>query len=180
MNSFIDFVYNDGGRSKYFKSKEVGDCVTRAIAIATGRDYKEVYDFLAESNAKQRVTVRQKRSKRAMRKANKVTAELGISTKRKWFKDYMKSLGFTWTPTMSIGSGCKVHLRKRELPNGRIICSLSKHIVAVINGVIYDTYDCSRDGTRCVYGYWKLNEEQPVKQEASLDYMRNAFYKMGL
>lgn len=35
----------DGGRSKYFKGK-VGDCVTRAIAIATQKDYKEVYDTI--------------------------------------------------------------------------------------------------------------------------------------
>jgi len=27
--------------------------------------------------------------------------------------------------------------------------------VAVIDGVINDTYDCSREGTRCVYGYWE-------------------------
>lgn len=37
----MDFVYNDGGRSRYFKAKSVGDCVTRAIAIATRTDYKE-------------------------------------------------------------------------------------------------------------------------------------------
>jgi len=159
VNETIDFVYNDGGRSKYFDNKKVGDCVTRAVAIASGMDYKEVYDFLAESNAKQRVTIRQKRSKRAMRKARKVTASHGISVTRKWFKDYMKSLGFTWTPTMFIGSGCKIHLRKRELPNGRIICNVSKHSVAVIDGVIHDTYDCSREGTRCVYGYWTLNSK---------------------
>ena len=67
----IDFVYNDGGRSKYFDGKKVGDCVTRAVAIASGRDYKEVYDFLAEGNAKQRVTKTTKRSKKAMRKARK-------------------------------------------------------------------------------------------------------------
>ena len=154
MNSFIDFVYNDGGRSKYFKSKEVGDCVTRAIAIATGRDYKEVYDFLAESNAKQRVTIRQKRSKKAMRKANKVTAIHGISTKRKWFKDYMADLGFKFVATMGIGTGCRVHLKADELPKGRLICNVSRHYTAVIDGVINDTYDCSRNETRCVYGYW--------------------------
>lgn len=43
----MDFVYNDGGRSKYFKGN-AGDCVTRAIAIATGFDYKEVYDNIKD------------------------------------------------------------------------------------------------------------------------------------
>ena len=60
---------------------------------------------------------------------------------------------------MSIGSGCKVHLRADELPSGRLIVSLANHVVAVIDGVLHDTHDSSRDGTRCVYGYWKLEQE---------------------
>lgn len=141
------FVYNDGGRSAYYKGKG-GDCVTRAIAIVTGRDYKEVYDILAEGNSTQR------KSKREGSKAGKRTALSGINTKRKWFQDYMKSLGFTWIPTMQIGQGCKTHLRSDELPQGRIIVSVSKHYTAMIDGVINDTYDPSRNGNRCVYGYW--------------------------
>ena len=39
----LEFKFNDGGRSKYFKG-ETGDCVTRAIAIATGEDYMTIYD----------------------------------------------------------------------------------------------------------------------------------------
>ena len=54
---------------------------------------------------------------------------------------------------------CTVHLRADELPAGRIIASLSRHVVAVIDGVIHDIYDPSRDGTRCVYGYWTVPEE---------------------
>jgi hypothetical protein len=67
---------------------------------------------------------------------------------------YLQSLGWTWTPTMHIGSGCTVHLRADELPSGRLIVSVSNHMVAVIDGVIHNTSDCSRGGTRCVYGYW--------------------------
>jgi hypothetical protein len=35
----------------------------------------------------------------------------------------------------------------------------SRHLVAVIDGVIHDTHDCSRDGTRCVYGYFQPSAE---------------------
>jgi len=28
----------------------------------------------------------------------------------------------------------------------------------VVNGVIHDTYDDQRSGTRCVYGYWSRPE----------------------
>jgi hypothetical protein len=55
---------------------------------------------------------------------------------------------------MAVGSGCKVHLRADELPSGRLIVRVSHHFAAVIDGVIHDTHDCSRGGTRCVYGYW--------------------------
>ena len=44
----MEFIYSDGGRSKYFKAEHVGDCVTRAICNATGMDYKEVYDALKD------------------------------------------------------------------------------------------------------------------------------------
>ena len=55
---------------------------------------------------------------------------------------------------MKIGSGCTVHLLADELPKGRLVVSVSKHEVAVIDGEIHDIYDCSRDGSRCVYGYY--------------------------
>ena len=55
---------------------------------------------------------------------------------------------------MLVGQGCKVHLKEDELPKGTIICSVSKHLTCIKDGVLYDTYDCSRNGTRCVYGYW--------------------------
>lgn len=63
--------------------------------------------------------------------------------------------GFTWTPTMSIGSGTTVHLRQGELPEcERIVARCSRHLVAVIYGVVHDTGDPCRGGTRAVYGYW--------------------------
>ena len=65
----------------------------------------------------------------------------------------MQSLGFKSVATMGIGTGCKVHLKADELPKGRIICNLSRHYCAVVDGVINDTYDPSRGETRCVYSY---------------------------
>lgn len=141
------FQYNDGGRSKTDFKGTTGDCVTRAIAIASGLPYQEVYDAMAHGNLTQR------KSKHDKKKRTR-TARDGISTSRKWFKDYMASIGFKWTPTMQIGSGCKVHLRPDELPKGRLIVAVSKHYTTMIDGVINDLYNPSRNGTRCVYGYW--------------------------
>ncbi len=142
---------DDGGRHKAGRQGITGDCVARAVAIATQLPYREVYETLAEGNATQRKT-------RHTKNAGQRTARKGIYTNRKWFKDYMMSLGFRWVPTMQIGSGCRVHLREDELPKGRLVVSLSRHVAAVIDGVLHDTYDCSRDGTRCVYGYWILED----------------------
>ena len=41
---------------------------------------------------------------------------------------------------------------------GRIIVRLSKHYTCLIDGIIHDTHDPSRNGTRCVYGYWIKGE----------------------
>ncbi|MCK5711894.1 MAG: hypothetical protein KAI25_04180, partial [Hyphomicrobiaceae bacterium] len=81
------------------------------------------------------------------------SARNGIS--KRTMRRYLDSIGWVWTPTMFIGSGCKVHLREDELPTGRLIVSLSRHLAAVIEGVVHDTHDPTRDGTRCVYGYWQ-------------------------
>lgn len=144
------FVYNDGGRQAAGFIGNAGDCVARAIAIASGESYKAVYNRLADGMANQRKSKRTPKQPRSARN--------GIYVKRKWFKDYMSELGFEYVATMGIGTGCQVHLKADELPKGKIICTLSKHYAAVIDGVINDTYDCSRNGTRCVYGYWQRKD----------------------
>ena len=140
------FIFNDGGRAEAGYKGQTGDCVCRSICIVTGKPYDEVYQALAEGNFTQRKSKHSKKGKR--------TAANGINTKRKWFNEYMLSLGFKWVPTMFVGVGCKMHLKKEELPTGKIICNVSKHFVAVVDGVINDIYDCSREGTRFVYGYY--------------------------
>lgn len=145
-----NFLYNDGGRLEAGFKGKAGDCVCRAIAIATGKPYAEVYAELSNGNATQR------KGKHESKSTGKRSASLGIATSREWFKKYMRSLGFVWTATMKIGQGCKVHLRADELPKGRLVVAVSKHYVAVIDGVINDTHDCDRDGSRCVYGYYTL------------------------
>jgi hypothetical protein len=117
--------------------------VTRSIAIATGKPYQEVYNALNELGRNERI------SKRKKKRSNSRT---GVY--RKSYQRYLESLGWQSTPTMAIGSGCTVHLRAEELPDGRLLVKVSGHLTAVIDGVLYDTHDCSRHGMRCVYGYF--------------------------
>lgn len=137
------FIVDDGGRADAGYKGTAGDCVARAIAIVTARPYRDVYAELAAGAGIER-------------KSRGASARNGIWTQRAWFKRYMTSHGFQWTPTMRIGSGCTVHLVAHELPPGRLVVSLSGHYCAVIDGVIHDLYNPDRGGTRCVYGYWRL------------------------
>lgn len=142
-------IFNDGGRAAAGYKGKAGDCVARSIAIVAQLPYSQIYDALADINARTPASKR-----RRAHRVGKRSAANGIYTTSKIFKDYMKSLGFVWTPTMGIGTGCKVHLRSGELPKGRLIARVTRHYCAVIDGVIHDTHDPSRHGTRCVYGYW--------------------------
>ena len=146
----IEFKYNRGGYTRGTGSWR-GDCVPRAIAIATQLPYQVVYDELA----KRTTEWWNNSNSRATRQHKPERYKPHFGTYAQVYRPYLKELGRTWTPTMFVGQGCKVHLRKDELPSGRIIVKLSGHLAAVINGVVNDTYEDSREGTRCVYGYWK-------------------------
>jgi hypothetical protein len=148
--------FNDGGRAAAGFKGKTGDCVTRAIAIATGIRYQQVYDELHARNKAYAASRRGRVAERIARGGGRrgTTPRNGIF-KEIW-RPYVEQLGWVWHPTMQIGSSCKVHLRADELPPGRLIVQVSKHLAAVIDGVIHDTYDCSRGGTHCVYGYWSM------------------------
>jgi len=153
------FIEDDGGREAAGFKGKTGDCVTRAIAIATGKPYKEVYDALNEISKKSGNWNSYKLVKTNYGNSYKKTSSSRTGHLRKIYEKYLISLGWKWIPTMQIGQGCKVHLRNDELPKGTIIIKVSKHLTTMIDGVIHDTYDCSRQGDRCVYGYFIKNIE---------------------
>ena len=128
--------YDDGGRAAAGFKGDARDCAVRAIAIATGQDYRAVYDEI-----------------------NRIGKKHGSRSRTGVFREtvdeYLRGLGWTWTPTMKVGAGCSVHLRSDELPTGNLVVRCSRHFAAVIDGVLRDTFDSSRGGTRCVYGYWR-------------------------
>ena len=132
----IEYRYNDGGRKEAGFKGTTCDCVTRAIAIATERPYREVYEEL-------KIICRKRGRGDSVRN--------GIG--RGLFYKYLRQRGWKWNP-------CKAHLSADELPSGIIMCLLNArteyHLVTVIDGVIHDTFDPSRGGRRCVYGYYSF------------------------
>jgi hypothetical protein len=144
----MHWIYDDGGRAAAGYVGRTGDCVTRAIAIATHRSYQQVYDEINKAAHGERTGTKTR---------GVSSARLGVY--KRTTRAYLAALGWTWTPTMQIGAGCTVNLTAGELPKGRIIVSVSKHLTAVLDGVIHDTHDPSRGGRRCVYGYWRDTAE---------------------
>jgi hypothetical protein len=139
----MDFVYSDGGRAAAGYKGRAGDSVVRAIAIATKKPYQEVYDAI---NA---LAVTEK-----LRRDRTSSARSGVG--RPTYERYLRQLCWEWVPTMQVGAGCRVHLRAEELPKKRLVVRLSRHLTAVIDGVIHDIYNRDRRRSRCVYGYFKL------------------------
>lgn len=151
----VRWIYDDGGRKRAgFRGEAPGDCVTRAIAIVTERPYRDVYREVNTMATTVERHVRSRKTALAVATGRGSSARLGVlkpTTHALMALNLME-----WVPTMGIGTGCRVHLRAEELPAGRIICAVSKHVVAVIDGIVYDTHDSTRNGTRCVYGYWRF------------------------
>lgn len=155
----MKWEYNDGGRSKYFKAENVGDCVCRAITIATGKDYKEVYD---ELNRRAKLESATELSHHQSNKRS--SARNGMF--KNAFISYLNDLGWTKHVTCHFGKGVEMHLVEDELPMGTVIVKLSRHLVCVIDHVVQDTYNSSikeywdDEGNlqinerRAVYTYW--------------------------
>ena len=137
----MKLIITDGGRKDAgLRGSFTGDCVIRSIALASDRPYKRIYNDFKGMIAHRLGYV----------------PEDGILTTKPAFKRYMVESGFVWNITCRIGSRDRVHMNAAELPMGRLVLSLSKHYTAVINHVIYDTYDPSNNGTRMVYGFWSF------------------------
>ena len=161
----MKFMFDDGGRAAAGYKGNAGDCGARALAIATGIPYQQAYEAINE------IAKTERKGKRKSRGPSNARTGVYSATMRR----LLASMGWNWTPTMHIGSGCKVHLHDGELPMGRLLVRLSKHYTTVIDGVIHDTFDpqretyCVQPGSngssadadskhwierRCVYGYW--------------------------
>lgn len=103
------------------------DCVCRAVAIATGRPYFQVYTELSHVNE---ATGRQSFS-----------ARNGIICRSRSFEEYIKSQGFEHCAY----SG--------DLPMGTLLVRVRGHMFAMIDHVAYDTADPSK--YMRIEGYWR-------------------------
>lgn len=126
----MKFKYSDGGRAAAGFKGTAADCGARAMAIALGLDYKAVYKELAQANAE---------SGRAK------SARKGVM--KDVYAEVLKRHGWVWKQAP------KFEGRKARCSDltGAVIAKQARHLVAVIDGVAHDSWDCTH---KMVYGYW--------------------------
>lgn len=162
----LDFTYNDGGRTAAEYSGSTGDCVTRAIAIATGEDYETIRRHLMTATADFRSA---SRSRAANRLASNSVFR-GVSSRI--YKPFLASLGWNFISCQKVGHPSTIRMIQEHLPRGIVIIRLRKHLVTVIDHVVHDTcrshiraewvrmpngaflIDQGVQVPRTVYGYW--------------------------
>lgn len=127
----MSYIFNDGGRSKYFKGI-AGDCAVRAMAIALELDYKDCYRELAEANSKGR--------------GKKKSARDGIY--KEDFDIVLRSHGWYWVSAPKFKGRKAYHY---DMPDGTVIARMARHYAAVIDGTIVDSWDST---AKMIYGYW--------------------------
>lgn len=124
-----DYVYDDGGRHKYFRMKykkdRVGDCVVRALAIATGEDYLKVRKELWDTSFENGFMPNQMDN-----------AEL-----------FLKKRGFV--KVKKIKGYC---LGQYPIDHNEVhVVRLSNHLVCLDKGLIRDIWDCRHKYPYCTW-----------------------------
>jgi hypothetical protein len=154
------FVKDDGGRSRSGLARgckdETGDCVARAISIATEKPYREVHDALTLGKVHDVAAGSDAWARWARRRGGVRSFHADHGVTDAVYGSYLQSLGWRFVSTQELPRGRGVHLRADELPRGRLIVQLYRHLVAVVDGVIHDTNDCSDEGRRRIRGYWTV------------------------
>jgi len=144
----MSWTLDDGGRKAAGFHGPANDCVCRAIAVATRMPYREVYDRLNALGQLERKTKRRRRS----------AARTGVH--RRTYERLLSELGWRWVGTRPMFGGAVTFLCREDLPPGRLIVSVSKHLTCVIDHVIYDTHDPQRATPTLVNGLPRISRRQ--------------------
>lgn len=116
------------------EGKRVNDCVKRSLALVSETSYKEIS---LELNRLKKET----KSKYFNSNKNWKT----YVSRKKWEKMFFP--GEKDKPRMNGERFCI------EFPKGKYLLRMAGHLTVCIDGVIYDTWDCSE---KCVYNAWRV------------------------
>ena len=117
------------------QEKIVRDCVKRAITLATKKDYAEV--------------------SRELNRHKKVTGCKQFNETKNWRSYVEKVLKLQKISFQAVKGQPRMNGERfcRAYPKGRYILRMASHLSCCIDGVIYDTWDCS---DKCVYQAYKV------------------------
>lgn len=120
----LPWVYDDGGRADAGFKGRAGDCVTRAIAIAAGLPYRQVYDLVHEAG---------RTAGRASAARTGVPSAVSAAILTEW--------GWEYRPLVCDAA----HLTAEDMPDVPVFIAALKrrHWSAVIDGVIHDTWNAA-------------------------------------
>jgi hypothetical protein len=137
MNHTVNvYVKSDGGlKETRFKSKKRrGDCVVRAITIALGKSYEEVFNDLCD-----------------------LAKETGFfPNSEETFTLYLKKNGWIKNKPQRVGKYLKT-LENFNSNDTTAIVNVRNHLVCVSDGKIYDTWDSKY---RCANSYYTKKQEE--------------------
>ena len=112
----MKFNYNDGGRTKHYPKKKLGDCVVRAISIALEQDYKKTLIELCDL---------------AIEKG-------GMPNSHHIYEIYLGDRGWIKNKPPRDSNGKKIRLKDWE--HNRAIVLTTGHLTCVIDNCINDTF----------------------------------------
>ncbi len=153
----LDYRYNDGGRKEAGFRGSTGDCLVRAIAIATGLPYSEVYETAArlmKSNG-YRASGNATIQTRGIRKP-------GMPSVRAVQDQIMEGFGFS---KVKLPQGARPKYTQALQRYGPCIVSTNGHVAALKDGALQDTFDGRTydygdlSGERKARSAWVLKEE---------------------
>lgn len=125
-----DYIYDDGGRHQYFRMKYkkdyVGDCVVRALTLATGENYQEVRRELWWTSYKNGDMPNEKRN----------------------YEEFLKKRGFIKEKKISGFMLGHYPISHKET----YVVVLANHLVCLDQGLVRDTWDCRY---KSPYSVWR-------------------------
>ena len=113
----MNFTFNDGGRSKHYRKKKLGDCAVRAIAIALEQDYKQTLVDLCEVS----ISVG------------------GVPNIPQVYDVYLEQKGWIKNKPPRDSNGRKIRLK--DWGHNRAIVLTTRHLTCVIDNCVNDIWD---------------------------------------
>jgi len=138
-----------------------GDCVTRAFVAATGLPYAVAWQLLDGAMAKSRISYQthvEKIKAAGRRPTARILTEAAKSpfdgVRVSQIKEALEAIGWTyvdgtrkWEKGQPRPPATIYHrMKARRLPPGRSMAVLCKHVAAVVDGTVIDTYDSRGKG----------------------------------